>query len=185
MQGSLEDWMDRGGPVDTHARSYDLWARDLVDVKLPTKYQIPENSKENFVDMDFVVQAIEQQQQVHEGSISWTLIIDTRGSSFSKGHMPGAVHIPYTSLVEPENELVLKQTSELLEILKSKGVVDALDDKGGTSKVLLTCGSAVSVCHMALVLEECGYCRSGPPLIYDGSWNEYGSDPTTPKVTND
>jgi 3-mercaptopyruvate sulfurtransferase SseA len=31
---------------------------------------------------------------------------------------------------------------------------------------------------MALVLEEFGYPE---PFIYDGSWNEWGKDPSTPK----
>ena len=44
---------------------------------------------------------------------------------------------------------------------------------------LLTCGTGVSVCTMALALEELGLPE---PFIYDGSWNEWGQDPSTPKA---
>ena len=112
------------------------------------------------------------------------VIIDTRGSSFAKGHIPGAIHIPYSSLTEPGNSLRLKPRAELEAILNDRVGLETVErcrSEGQDRRpILLTCGSAVSVCHMALVLLEFGFPE---PLIYDGSWNEWGSDPDTPKAT--
>ena len=171
MQGSLEDWMEHGGPVDTTPISYGIRARDLVpDLKHrePPSYVVPSSAKQRFIEMDRVLLTIQ---------IGDRKLIDTRGpTSFDAGHMPGAINIPYRSLVEPDNPLILKPISELRALLESKRVITS---SKVSPRILLTCGSGVSVCHMALVLEELGL---DPALIYDGSWNEWGSDPTTPKV---
>jgi 3-mercaptopyruvate sulfurtransferase SseA len=209
MQGSLEDWVDHGGPVDTDPMSYNLWAKDLVVVdgggatasQENFNYQVPDQVKTNVVDMKAVLEIISQGQAAKTAKTNddnlastkeeensepstmpipttTTVIVDTRGSSFAKkGHMPGAIHIPYSSLVEPDNSLVLKSTSELQTILKSKGLDPA---SPCFPRVVLSCGTGVSVCHMALVLEECGC--DPPPLVYDGSWNEWKMDPSTPKI---
>jgi thiosulfate/3-mercaptopyruvate sulfurtransferase len=167
MQGSLEDWMEAGGPTDEEPIEYNFWAKDLVKNVPETKYQVSETAKDRFVDMSQVLDLME--------SSTTTTIVDTRGSSFAKGHIPGAIHIPYSSLVEADNSLKFKPKQDLEAILKEKQIPK-------DEQILLSCGSAVSVCHMALVLDECGY---HVPLVYDGSWNEWGSDPSTPKVTDE
>jgi 3-mercaptopyruvate sulfurtransferase SseA len=46
--------------------------------------------------------------------------------------------------------LQLKDNKELMKILENNEIPK-------DEPILLSCGSGVSVCHMALVLEECGY----------------------------
>lgn len=126
-----------------------------------------------------------------------TLIVDTRGSSFHKdGHMPGAIHIPYSSLHDPvlPNRL-LQPIQTLRDILRRAGIRDcnktADDEEKDNSKnytagnsqtynnqelqqqVVVTCGSGVSVCNFVLAMDECGMLSTIPTTVYDGSWEEW------------
>lgn len=183
MQGSLEEWIEKGGPVDEGLVSCDIWAKDLIEDGATQqddfKYQISSTARDRLVDMDFVKSVVLNNDE-DDKEATKTTIVDTRGSSFAKGHIPGAIQIGYSSLVIPTTEdhpgdtLKMKPKEELEQILKSNNI-------SKERPTLLTCGSAVSVCHMALVLDECDYPQ---PFIYDGSYNEWGSDPSTPKATS-
>jgi thiosulfate/3-mercaptopyruvate sulfurtransferase len=167
LQGSLEDWQAAGGAVDegrtTVSRAADILAKGGEPV-----YQASDPS--NVVTMQDVLDALQQQDAV---------ILDPRGSSFqTSGHIPGAIHIPYTSLVQEDNALKLKSREDLLLTFADVGV-DINTDK----TIIASCGSGVSVCHILLALEECGRDpASQPTFMYDGSWAEWGTDPSTPKI---
>uniref|UniRef100_A0A7S4AR50 Rhodanese domain-containing protein n=1 Tax=Pseudo-nitzschia australis TaxID=44445 RepID=A0A7S4AR50_9STRA len=211
LQGSLEEWIRQGGPVDSTKKSRsEIQAKDLFLVESDDDNGfrrlhpwISSKARNRLVDMEFVLEFLNGKQtktQQQRGSqmdelvfssdndtISPTrpsVIIDTRGSSFAKkGHIPGAIHIPYASLSLPEDPTTLKSKDELIQILKN-ALGETLFDRLREQPPLLSCGTGVSVCTLALVLEELDFPE---PWIYDGSWNEWGQDPTTPKagVDND
>ncbi len=98
-----------------------------------------------------------------------TIILDTRGSS------------SYAQLVVPNNSLILMPTSEIKQMLKDRGV----DYLNLTKKIILSCGSGVSVCHGYLALKQLGREMSEENVrIYDGSWTEWREYPELPKVTS-
>jgi thiosulfate/3-mercaptopyruvate sulfurtransferase len=82
----------------------------------------------------------------------------------SSGHMPGAISIPFTELVE---EGRLKRVEELRRIFAAKGV----DLK---QPITTTCGSGVTAAVIAIGLELAG---AKQVSLYDGSWAEYGAHP--------
>ncbi len=83
-------------------------------------------------------------------------------AGISSGHMPGAISIPFTELVE---EGRLKRAEELGHIFAAKGV----DLK---QPITTTCGSGVTAAVIALGLEIAG---ARQVSLYDGSWAEYGA----------
>jgi thiosulfate/3-mercaptopyruvate sulfurtransferase len=80
------------------------------------------------------------------------------------GHMPGAISIPFTELVDNGR---LKSGEELRQIFAAKGVDRELP-------ITTTCGSGVTAAVIALGLEVAG---AKQVSLYDGSWAEYATQP--------
>lgn len=74
------------------------------------------------------------------------------------GHMPNAVNLPFTDLLE--NGL-LKPHSNL------RSMFEAYKDK----KMIFSCGSGATACVLALAADQLGYKDLS---VYDGSWSEWG-----------
>jgi len=78
------------------------------------------------------------------------------------GHMPGAVNLPFSELVEDGN---LKDLDTLEQIITESGL-------DLTKPIVTTCGSGVTAAVINLALSSLGRSDS---RLYDGSWTEWGS----------
>lgn len=78
------------------------------------------------------------------------------------GHIPGSRSLPFLTLLDPESKQ-MKPREQLLEIFAQAGVDE--------HPVVVSCGSGVTACVLALGLEVCGL---PTPKLYDGSWSEWG-----------
>ena len=88
------------------------------------------------------------------------------------GHMPGALNLPYTELLDPGTGTMLPAAA-LQARIKAAGIDPA-------KKVTASCGSGVTACVIGLAL----YLTGAPEAaIYDGSWTEWGGRQDTPIVT--
>ncbi len=87
------------------------------------------------------------------------------------GHMPGAVNLPYAELFGADSRFL--PPAGLRARLAAAGA-------DGSRPVVATCGSGVSATVIAMALKQAGLPQGA---VYDGSWTEWGSDPTTPKET--
>ncbi len=83
------------------------------------------------------------------------------------GHMPGALNLPYTRLLE-NGRLVPR---ERIEAVFADAGVDL--DK----PIITSCGSGLTAAILTLALESIG---REPKGLYDGSWAEWGSRPDLP-----
>ena len=84
-------------------------------------------------------------------------------------------------ICHPNNSLILKPASEIEQMLDDRGV----DYLNPNKKIILSCGSGVSVCHGYLALKQLGREMSEENTrIYDGSWTEWREYPELPKVTS-
>lgn len=84
------------------------------------------------------------------------------------GHAPGARNLPYSELVEPDGRVL---SPENLRRCYLAAGVDL------TRPIVLSCGSGVSACALALGLELLGHRDYS---VYDGSWSEWGREDGPP-----
>ncbi|MET9530321.1 sulfurtransferase [Streptomyces sp. NPDC006649] len=87
------------------------------------------------------------------------------------GHMPGAVNLPFAEL---QHEGRMSPAAEL-----RTAFAEAAE---GRERLVLSCGSGVTACVLALGAELAGYRDLS---VYDGSWSEWGRPSDRPVETGD
>lgn len=89
----------------------------------------------------------------------------------ASGHIPGSRNIPSASLFNADNSM--KKGEELRQLFLDAGTDFA-------RPIITSCGSGVTAAIILAGLELLG---KTDVTLYDGSWSEWGLDPSTPKAT--
>ncbi|KAI0011969.1 thiosulfate sulfurtransferase [Xylariaceae sp. FL0662B] len=83
----------------------------------------------------------------------------------SSGHIPGAISIPFSSVLDPETKAFLPK-DQLKKLFDEKGV-------DPSKPIISSCGSGVTAVVIDAALEEAGYGTPETRKVYDGSWTEW------------
>jgi thiosulfate/3-mercaptopyruvate sulfurtransferase len=154
LDGSLRAWIEAGLPVESG---------EVHRAPASFHAKLDPDAVKNFSQMQEMIAAHAQVLDARSsGRFAGTLPEPRPG--ISSGHMPGAISVPFTELVEDGR---LKPAEELRRIFAAKGV----DVK---QPITTTCGSGVTAAVIALGLEVAG---AKHVSLYDGSWAEYGAHP--------
>lgn len=90
-------------------------------------------------------------------------------ADMASGHIPGSHNLPIGRLFADDG--TYRPPIELRTLFEEAGI--DLD-----RPVTTTCGSGITASVLAFALHRIGY----EAALYDGSWSEWGADPTTPKA---
>ena len=86
------------------------------------------------------------------------------------GRIPGSLNLPYTDLFAADG--TFKSPEDIRAAFEGAGVDFA-------RPLAATCGSGVTASVLLFALHLAG---KHDTALYDGSWSEWGADPTTPKA---
>ena len=87
------------------------------------------------------------------------------------GHIPGSKNLPYNQLLNPDGTW---KRGDALKAVFTGASIDL------SQPLVTTCGSGVTA---SILLFGAALLGKTDTALYDGSWSEWGADPSTPKAT--
>jgi thiosulfate/3-mercaptopyruvate sulfurtransferase len=161
LDGGLERWKSASYPLESEFSSP---PRSTVAVRFDASRvrgldQIRANldsHAEQLVDARSAIRFTGQEAETRPGLAS--------------GHIPGSANIPYSAFFNPDG--TWKHAASLRLLFEDEGIEVE-------RPVIATCGSGISAAVIVFALHLLGH----PAALYDGSWTEWGADPSTPKAT--
>jgi thiosulfate/3-mercaptopyruvate sulfurtransferase len=191
LDGSLQNWIDAAGPVDS-GPVQTVYAKDLLNnasTSPPSYNAVPAR---NVVDME----EIKRLASRAGSGVETTIVVDVRSPDrfygrvdeprpgLRRGHLPGSINLFFQDLLDPKEPAKLRPTEELRRLIQEKvPLVKEAVDKKDESRVVSLCGSGATACILATALLDIGV-DPKRVWIYDGSWAEWGADPDVPIVSN-
>lgn len=161
LDGGLRAWRSSGLPLDSgtpHWERSSLSEADLsaTGASLRDKEQVRANVRSG---AEQVVDARDEARfRGEEGS----------GSA---GHIPGALNVPFTRMLDDDGRF--RSGDAVRAELQAAGV-DA------DRPIITSCNSGVTACVVLFAARMAG---ARQLALYDGSWVEWGNDPSTPKAS--
>jgi thiosulfate/3-mercaptopyruvate sulfurtransferase len=145
-----------------------------IDEKRSTSKEITISDKSNYI-ADENESLVISKSEVNQNIINKKFqLIDARGEQrflglqpeprkeLKSGKIKGSINLPFQKLLKEDR--TFKKKDELIQVFKSKEI-------SIEKQMAFTCGSGVTACILGLANS---IISGKKPLIYDGSWAEYG-----------
>jgi len=161
LDGGIEKWKLEGRPLDQKFPEVD---ESDWEVGVQRDYFVDYDEFKALKDREGVILLDARPPDVYQGQGPW----------IKPGHIPGAVNLPWKSLMDPDNTRHLKPDAEIKQILDRHGVSP---DK----TVICSCGTGREATNEFILFKF--YLGYPNVKLYEGSFTEWSSYPDNPIVT--
>lgn len=161
LDGGLDKWKDEGKPL---TKEFPRTNASDVSLSVRGDYYVEYETFKNMKDREDVIVIDARPPAAYEGQAFW----------IKPGHIPGAVNLPWASLMDDKNKRLLKGDKEIAEIVNGCGVSP---DK----TVICSCGTGREATNEFILFKW--YLNYPKVKIYEGSFTEWTSYPENPTVT--
>ena len=154
LDGGLKKWKLENRPLSNKKVSY-----------LETKYKAS-IKKDLVINLDKVKKNIKKKEFClvdARGEKRFKGLVEEPRKNLRQGNIKGSKNLPFLRIINPENN-TFKKKEELEKIFLNHGI--KLNEK-----LAFSCGSGITACVLGLAST---IINNKLPVIYDGSWAEYG-----------
>jgi thiosulfate/3-mercaptopyruvate sulfurtransferase len=161
LDGGLDKWKKEGRRL---TKDFPAVEESNFTVKLRENYWIEYEEFKKIKDNEDVVLLDARPSNFYEGQGPWP----------KPGHIPGAINLPWKTLMDGNNPALLKNEDEIRNILNVKGITPE-------KTVICSCGTGREATNEFIMFK---FLVGFPDVkIYEGSFTEWSSHSENPTVT--
>jgi thiosulfate/3-mercaptopyruvate sulfurtransferase len=161
LDGGLDKWKGEGKPL---TKQFPKTESSDFTVRVQSDFYIDYEDFKTMKDRDDVMVLDARPAAAYEGQAFW----------IKPGHIPGAVNVPWASLMDDKNKRLLNPDEEIRAILNANKVKP---DK----TIICTCGTGREATNEFIFFKW--YLNYPNVKIYEGSFTEWTAHPENPTVT--
>lgn len=161
LDGGLDKWKEEGKSL---TKVFPIVEDSDFEVTIRKEYYLEYDEFKKIKDSDEVCLLDARPSDVYEGQGPW----------IKPGHIPGAVNLPWSTLMDDKNKRLLKPDSYIKSLVEEKG---ATPDK----TIICSCGTGREASNELILFKW--YLQYPKVRIYEGSFTEWSSYPENPTVT--